>query len=252
MGILVSLIATALCAVVYVRMYKRDLPEPIGKGKAALPPLLGLFAPLLSTLLVVGIAFAVKTLVGVPLREAISSPLLRSLANAFLSAALPEELVKFLVFLIAAALVRPRNVYEYGMLCAGVGFGFTGLEDALYGGDGILTAATRIPFFGLHMIFQLVMGLHLGLAKYNKKNGLGGVGGHRFLAFFLPILWHTVFDAMTASNPAVGMDGGDAEALWIVLGLVVLLVSVALQFLLFVRFRKKSGEYCAMPLTDPS
>ena len=39
MGLLVAIIASVLCAVVYVRMYRREVPEPIGKKKAALPAL---------------------------------------------------------------------------------------------------------------------------------------------------------------------------------------------------------------------
>ena len=189
LGILVSLIATSLCAVVYVRMYMRDLPTPLEKKKAALPPLLGLFAPL--------------------------SPLLSSLVSAFLSAGFPEELVKFLMLLLAIKLVKPRNVYEYGMLGAGVGFGFTALEEALYGGGNVVTAASRIPFFAMHMIFDLIMGLLLGLARYRKEKGLGGVGLRRFLALLLPILWHTLYDSATVTNPGVGMEDDGEMAVWI-------------------------------------
>ncbi len=252
LGILVSLIATSLCAVVYVRMYMRDLPTPLEKKKAALPPLLGLFAPLPSTLLVVLTGLVVTKTLGRPIMEAISSPLLSSLVSAFLSAGFPEELVKFLMLLLAIKLVKPRNVYEYGMLGAGVGFGFTALEEALYGGGNVVTAASRIPFFAMHMIFDLIMGLLLGLARYRKEKGLGGVGLRRFLALLLPILWHTLYDSATVTNPGVGMEDDGEMAVWIFYGLFAALISVVLQFVILARFRKKSAELCALTFVPPA
>ncbi len=62
MGILVALIATALCAVVYVRMVKREIPEPIGKMQAAVPIGFGLLAVVLVVPMLALIGLLIKPL----------------------------------------------------------------------------------------------------------------------------------------------------------------------------------------------
>ena len=62
MGILVALIATALCAVVYVRMVKREIPEPIGTKQAAVPIGFGLLAVVLVVPMLALIGLLIKPL----------------------------------------------------------------------------------------------------------------------------------------------------------------------------------------------
>ena len=45
MGFLASIIAFALCAFVYVRMIRREVPEQIGKAQAWVPIAVGIAAP---------------------------------------------------------------------------------------------------------------------------------------------------------------------------------------------------------------
>ncbi|MBO5556825.1 MAG: PrsW family intramembrane metalloprotease [Oscillospiraceae bacterium] len=251
MGFIAALISTALCAVVYVRMYKRELPEPMGKRKAAVPVAFGVVSVLLSTALVIAFGFGIRATVG-SVAEAVSNPVLSSLVSSFLLAGFTEELVKFLVFLLTLKICKPKSVYEYGMLCAGVGFGFTGLEAMLYGGQAPAASFLRILFFAMHMVFGLLMGLHWGLARYAKKQGNPGAGKHTFLAGFLPVLWHTVFDAFTTVNPALRFDDDTVKIAGIVAAGVVLAVSIALQALLLIRFRKNAETYCGMLLTEPA
>ena len=249
MGLIAALIATALCAVVYVRMYRRELPEPMGKKKAAVPVGFGFLAIVLTLPAVVLMGLGIQASVG-SVAEFVSSPVLRSLVGSFLMAGFTEELIKFLMFLIVVKIVKPKNVYEYGMLCAGVGFGFTALEELLYAGNGLVTMIFRILFFAMHMLFGMLMGTQLGLAAYCRREGRGGAGRHRFLALFLPVLWHTVFDAATATNAAMNAADEDTQIAGIAIALIVLVVSVVLQFVLLVRFKKKAGEYCLMHLTE--
>lgn len=247
MGLLVALIASFICAFFYVRMYKREVPEPIGKKKAALPIALGLVSPFLSTLLVVLFGFIVLRVTGgKPLKEVIGSPVLHSFVSSFILAGFTEEFIKFLMFLLTVVIVKPKNVYEYGLLCAGVGLGFTALEDVIYGGGNVAVAVSRTLFFGMHMSMGLIMGTYFGLFKYDRKQGNGSAGLHLFLALFLPLLWHTLFDAATATNVGIETENETLQVFGIVYGLITVAVSVVLQFVVLSRFKKKTEEYCAM------
>ena len=248
MGLLVALIATALCAVVYIRIYKREVPEPIEVKKAVVPAALGLFAPFLSTAMLAGIGLLIAATPGGSIQDRISSPILGALVGSFLLAGFTEEFIKFLVFLLAVKIVKPKKVYEYALLCAGVGFGFTALEEALYGGSGVATAVARIPMFAMHVVFGILMGKHFGLARYSRKEGTGEAGRHMFLACFLPVLWHTVYDAGTTANPGLRMEDDSMQVAYILGGLVIVLISTVLQFIVLVRFRKNTEKYCGMEL----
>lgn len=251
MGLLVSLFATALCAIVYIRMYRRELPEPIGVKKAVIPVALGLFSPIFSTALVIAFGLLFTYTLGGSIQDRISSPVLGAIVGSFFLAGFTEEFIKFLVFLLTVKIVKPKKVYEFGLLCAGVGFGFTALEETLYGGSGIATAVARIPMFAMHVVFGILMGTHIGLARYNKKEGTGEVGKHRFLAFFLPVLWHTLYDAATTANPGLRAEDEAMQVIYIIGGLIVIIASTVLQFIVLVRFRKNTETYCGMELIQP-
>lgn len=246
MGLILGLFSALLCGVIYVRMYKRDLPVPIGKGKAALPAILGFFAPILSTLLVALIGLAVLRIFDRPMAELIDSMLLRSVLASFLAAGLPEEIVKLLIFLLVTAIAKPKNVYEHAMLCAGVGVGFTALEEALYGGGSPLIAVARIPTFALHVVFGIIMGLYIGLARNDRLRG-ASAAKNTALALILPVVFHTVFDAATTANAALRSDIESVQQAGVVVALAVIIVSVILQFMILSRFRKKSEYYCGIP-----
>ena len=251
MGLTAALAATALCVVIYVRMIKRELPEPIGKKQAAIPAGFGVLAVLLTTPLLILIGLLVQKLTGGgSLSGKVTSPILSSIVRSFLLAGFTEEFIKCLMFLIVIRIVRPKNVYEYGFLCAGIGLGFTFLEDLVYAGQNPVSSVIRILFFAMHMMFGILMGTHLGLAKYCKQEQQDGAGKHIFLAFFLPILWHTLFDASTITNVALNTEDESIEIAGVIVGIVACMASIALQFVLLVRFRKKTEEYCGMQLIE--
>ena len=246
MGLIAALIATALCAVMYVRMVRRELPEPIGKKKAIIPLGFGLLAIFLTLPMVLLFGLLVQATVG-SIPDVVSSLVLRSLIGSFLLAGFTEEFIKFLMLLPVLRIVKPKNVYEYGLLGAGVGLGFTALEEILYAGSNPLGAVFRILFFAMHLLFGMLMGTHLGLAKLDRLEGRGA-GKHTFLAFFLPILWHTVFDASTTANQALNASDESTQIAGVVIALVICAASIVLQFVLLTRFRKKTAEYCSMRL----
>lgn len=250
MGLIAALIATALCSVVYVRMIRREVPEPISKKQAAIPAVLGLLSVFLATMLMIGFGAGIKALFG-SVSEAVSSLVLRSLVSSFFLAGFTEEVVKLLMFLATIKIVKPKNVYEYGLLCAGVGFGFTALEEFIYSGSSPVAMVLRIFFFAMHVVFGLLMGLHLGLAKDCRLQGRGGAGKHVFLALFLPVLWHTLFDAATTSNAAFNSDDESVKIAGAVIALIVCAASIAGQIILLVRFKKNTQAYCAMRLIAP-
>ena len=251
MGLIVAIITAIICTVVYVRMNKRELPEAAGVKRAIIPVALGVLAVILVAPVTIFISLSVRKLLGTSVKEFFSSPILSALVRAFLLAGFTEELVKFLMFLITIKIVKPRNVYEYGMFCAGIGVGFTVLEDIFYGATNPITAVTRLLFFAMHMMFGLLMGIHLGFAKYSKREGLNDAGKHIFLAFFLPVLWHTIFDSVTTVNPALDSNNDTVQMIGLIVALTVMAVSITLQFVLLIRFKKKTAEYCGMMVTDP-
>lgn len=240
-----SLIAFALCAFVYVRMIKREVPEPIGKKQAAIPVVLGLILPVLSTVVAIIFCLSVEKISGKPINEAVTDPVFRSLVKSFLVAGFTEELVKLLPALLLVKIFRPKNVYEHILIFIGIGFGFTATEEALYGGEGLISLI-RLPAFAMHMVLGMIMGTYLGLARYHKQEKNGGTGKYVFLGLFLPVLWHTLYDAATVSNAGLNAADENVQIAAIVIGVAAVFVSTILLFALLIRFRKKAEPYSGM------
>lgn len=251
MGLIAAVIATALCAAVYVRMYKRELPEPMGVKRAVLPVAFGVIAIFFTVPMVVLWGLLIQGITGSSIRELVSSLALRSLIASFFLAGFTEELIKFLMFLIVIKVAKPKSVYEYGLLCAGVGLGFTGLEDTLYGMQDPATSLYRALFFAMHLLFGLLMGIQLGLAEYSRQQGRNDVGLHVLLAFLLPVLWHTLFDAATGLNAGLQSNDENVQVVAVIIAFTADAISIALQFVLLSWFKKRTREYCGMRLDTP-
>ena len=131
MGMLSSIISFALCAIVYVRMLKREVPEPMSKKQAWVPVAVGVIGPIISTLVAVGLGMLIFKLRGGELTQAgISAQptqpedmnlVAASLLRAFRNAGFTEELVKLLLALLMVKIFKPKNVYEYAMAFIGIG-----------------------------------------------------------------------------------------------------------------------------------
>ena len=255
MGFITSLIAFILCAFVYVRMIRREVPEQIGKAQAWVPVGAGLIAPIISTVIAVGLGMLTIKLHGgeitqsgvtMPVQQAQqeTNVVLRSLIKSFRVAGFTEELVKLLLALLMVKIFKPKNVYEYALAFIGVGFGFTALEEVLYGGGG-LASLSRLPGFAMHMVFAILMGVNLGLARYAKLHG-GSAGKHIFLGLFLPVLWHTLYDAATTFNAGFDATDENVQVAAVVIALIVTVASTVLQFVLLVRFKNNAVKYSEM------
>ena len=248
MGIILALVAFVLCAIIYVRMVRRETPEPLGKKKASIPVVIGLAAPFLATVLVILFGWLMKITIGIPLAGLSDSLVYKALVTSFVGAGFTEEFVKCMLLLLVVKILKPKNVYEYALFCAGIAVGFTLLEEMLYGAGNMITALFRIPCFGLHVAFGVIMGTQLGIARYRKQNNLGGAGRHIFLGLFLPMLWHTLYDASTVDNTGIMVEDENAQTVGMIIALASVLISVVLQFVVFNNFKKKSEEYCGMLL----
>lgn len=255
MGFITSLIAFILCAFVYVRMIRREVPEQIGKAQAWVPVGAGLIAPIISTVIAVGLGMlTIKLLGGEITQSGVNMPaqqaqqetnvVLRSLSKSFRVAGFTEELVKLLLALLMVKVFKPKNVYEYALAFVGVGFGFTALEEILYGGGG-LVSLFRLPTFAMHMVLAILMGVNLGLARYEKLHG-GSAGKYIFLGLFLPVLWHTLYDAATAFNAGFDATDENVQVAAVVIALIVTVASTVLQFVLLVRFKNNAVKYSEM------
>ena len=241
-GFISCLVSIILCTLVYVRMVRREEQKSLGK-KSIIPVALGLFVPLITTFLVILVNLAVRMIAGDSFAVHVPNQALRSLANAFFGAAFPEELLKLLFALLAVAIVKPKTVYSYALMFVGVGFGFTALEEVLYGlGNNDFFALARLPNFALHMVFGIIMGANLGLARYRKNQGAGGTSKLVLAALIIPVLWHTIYDAATVDNAGIEAESDIA----LIIALAVDIATIVLQFVLLVKFKKKSKTLCQM------
>ena len=126
-------IALVVLSILYTRMISRETPEPISKVQSIVQVVLGLLSFPVSFGITLGIALAL-TSVGITV-NALPIAILRPFVAAFVAAGFTEELAKLLLLLVATAIFKPKNVYEYMIAGAGIGFGFTLLEEFFYGGD---------------------------------------------------------------------------------------------------------------------
>lgn len=126
--------------------------------------------------------------------------------SAFLEAGIPEELSKFLIFMIF--IWNDKNFDEYfdGIVYATfIGLGFACVENIMYVfdygfGTGVVRALLSVPG---HFLFGIVLGYFLSLAKFHAdKRGTYLISG-----LLLAMLAHGLFDwlLMVASVlPVVG------------------------------------------------
>jgi len=123
--------------------------------------------------------------------------------DSFITAGIPEELCKFLVFMIF--IWHDKNFDEYfdGIVYASiVSLGFATIENIMYvlpGGlsVGIIRALLSVPG---HFFFGIIMGYFLSLAKFNKsKRGL-----YIFLGLLFAILAHGTFDWLLMFSDRAG------------------------------------------------
>ena len=243
MAIVQFVLALAVLGLLYSRMIKRETPGPISKAQAVLPVVFGVLSVPVSFMLFL-------TVGGILLQSGITldglPAILRSIIASFVAAGLPEELAKLLFMLLTIRIFRARlrNVYEYILIGAGVGFGFTLLEEFFYGSQGL--AILRLLTVAAHMVFGMIMARHLGMAALRRAEGKGGAPREYTLAVAVPVAIHTLLDAFTATNRLLDSTGDAEQMFGLILGLAALAAMFVLQIRVIRRFKRNAEAYCGM------
>ncbi|TVY11586.1 glutamic-type intramembrane protease PrsW [Paenibacillus cremeus] len=114
---------------------------------------------------------------------------------SFLTSAGIEEFFKwFLVYFIIFKHTSFDEPYDGIVYAVATSLGFATLENVLYAflndsGFSALMMRAFLPVSG-HAMFGVIMGYHLGKAKFSPDGG----NKHLLLALVLPLFWHGVFD----------------------------------------------------------
>lgn len=236
----------AILGFLYWRMIKREEPERIGKVQALLPIVFGGLSLGLSSALAI---FYMRGALGSGAAKISSLSFFQAFFRSMMIAGLPEEVCKMLG-IIAAVLIfgkKLRNVYEYVLIGAAVGMGFTIVEEFLYSSDAsVMSLIIRLVSVAAHMTFDMLMGEFLGKARYGKVTGKGSPIVYYVLALLVPTFIHTLYDTCTTFN--VGLYSGDESKAMsgVIIGLLAYVVLLAYQVIVLVRFKKKTREFCGM------
>ncbi len=127
------------------------------------------------------------------------NPFLGGFLTALITAALLEEISKYILFRIA--IMKNAEVgcwLDVIIASTVVGIGFTLVEDVTYAvfGDGNIIRAL-LP---MHILFQIIMGYFYGKALVTKKFK------YHVLSLAVPILAHTLFDMFSISLRVILQD----------------------------------------------
>ena len=243
MALIAAVLSLVIMEILYTRMIRRKVPDSIPRAQALLPVIMGVFSLFISFGFFLGLALV---LYNAGFETAGMSPYIRSLVSAFFLAGLPEEAAKLLMILASIRLLRKmiRNVYEYILIGAGAGLGFTVFEEFIYGQGGAVMLA-RLVLVTLHMIFGMIMAGHLGMARYKKETG-GNVIPDYVKAILVPMAMHTLYDACTATNQLLDVGNEDLETIGVFLGITAVSVMFFIQVASFVRMKAFAAKYCSM------
>ncbi len=165
-----------------------------------------------------------------------SNRLLFVFFDNFLGAAIPEELVKYIIAVILIKRNALRDTkFHVAMCCSYVAIGFQIVEDILFAMDGTISTAIARAVVPFHFTYGALMGVFLGRAMTTGKKH------YRFLALFLPIMIHGIFDLL------VGLvDFSDWFLLLLLIFYVLVLELTGLMIVVITimseNIPKKSGE----------
>ncbi len=238
-SIIASLLALVICGLLYLRMIKREVLKPIGKFQAILPVILGGICVPISGGSGIGLLYALKS-IGVT--DDAMQALPASFYTAFFMAGGVEELFKFIAIIITLVVLKKKvsNVYEYILLGAAVGMGFTVVEDFTYG-DSLIVLLIRVPLMFTHMSLNMIMGEFIGRAKYNKQRGEGQTALYWVLGLIIPMALHTLYDAGTIFNFSI-LKKGD-YIVGGILGGVAFLTNIVILISVLVRAGKNAEKF---------
>ncbi len=182
MTLLIASIAPAL-VIMYI-IYQYDLKrEPISMILKAF------FGGVLSIGLALTLAYPLSYF-----SSSMPSGLIASFYDAFFTAAIPEELAKWLIFYWLIKKAKDFDQYYDGILYAVfISMGFALVENILYVMKGGLSVALLRSILSVpgHMLFAIPMGYFLSISKFESGKDLAI---NRFLSLFVPILLHGTYD----------------------------------------------------------
>ena len=123
--------------------------------------------------------------------------------DSFITAGIPEELCKFLVFMIF--IWNDKNFDEYfdGIVYASfISLGFATVENIMYVmpggiGTGIVRALISVP---AHFLFGVIMGYFFSLATFNSAKR----GRYIFIGLLLAMVAHGLFDWLLMFSDRMG------------------------------------------------
>jgi len=183
MGLLALAIAPGIAICLFIYFKDRYNREPLGLL------ILSFFMGMLSIIPAIIIQLALTR----PIEKLMGAGFLYTAVFSYLIVALSEEGSKFLALRFIPfrrkAFDDPFDGIIYAVM---VGMGFATLENIMYVtdrgiGTGILRMFLSVP---AHGTFAVLMGYHLGLAKFDPANRKR----HMFLAIFWPVVFHGTFD----------------------------------------------------------
>jgi RsiW-degrading membrane proteinase PrsW (M82 family) len=244
MSILSTAITIVFLGFLYWRMVKREIPQPVGWLQALLPIAIGLLSHPLT------IPFSMhflKAMAANPNAVKLSEMnFIQSLERSLILAGGLEEIAKLILIIVILLIFRKKvkNVYEYILIGACVGIGFSLIEEFTYGADDatIISTAARMISVPAHMTFNMIMGEFLGRAKVSRISGKGSVVFNYVLALLIPVVVHTVYDVCTTLNAPL-MRGEMSGMIRALVGYAALLV---FEFIVLVRCKKKTEMFCGM------
>ena len=251
MAIIQLILAAIILVTIYKKMLKWGNTDDLSKKQKYAPIGLGILSVVISFLFVAGIAlFSVKVL-GFHLDE-IENQSLRAAVKAFTMAGLTEEIAKLLMIILSIKLFSPKRIYEYTLIGAAVGIGFTIHEELLYGGS--FAGLLRFITVAMHMVLGIIMGKNLGIGKYNIANGLSHKAAY-LKAILIPMIIHTLFDTCTIFNPVVNMseelENNDFIAIvWLSIGILAIIAAAIYQFVVLKKTKKEAEKQSSMLIVN--
>ena len=247
MELLQLILAAIILVTIYKRMLKWGDAGDLSKKQKYAPIGLGILSVIVAFLFVAGIAVFSVHVLGFRLDE-IENQSLRAVAQAFVMAGFTEEIAKLLMMLLSIKLFSPKRIYEYTLIGAAVGIGFTIHEELLYGGS--IAGLARFITVAMHMVLGIIMGKNIGIGKYNIANGLSHKTAY-LKAVLIPVIIHTLYDACTVFNPVVNMpEELETEAfiaiVWLSIGILSIIVAAIFQYLVLKNAKKEAEKQSSM------
>ena len=248
-----GLVTTGVLGFLYMRMIKREKPEQISVPQALLPIILGILSEIISSRAVMYLMIGLGTEKGAQYSEL--PTVARQFMSPFLFAAFPEELIKLIMVIITLCVFRKKvkNVYEYILIGAAVGIGFSIAEDYSYASE-LASVFIRLPMLPGHMAMDMLMGEFLGIAMYNKKNNAGPVAIFNIFALVVPVIIHTLYDAGSTGNFMVFEGAANGNNVMVTIGsvyaLVVIVGFIVYSIRIIIRFKKIGEKFNNMIINE--